>query len=96
MILMTRYNNDAFYTNPDLILTLEATPDTLVTMTSGEKFMVKESIPELTNRIIAYKRQIFLGPTAPETKSKAAAKPKSTTASKPAAKPKAAASKPKK
>ena len=93
---MTRYNNDAFYTNPDLILTLEATPDTLVTMTSGEKFMVKESVAEITDRIIAYKRQIFTGPTAAETKPKAAAKPKSTTASKPAAKPKAAASKLKK
>ena len=83
MICVTRYNNDEFYVNCDLILTLEATPDTVVTMINGEKFMVKESVDELTQRIIAYKKRIFLGPAEkPTKKTSTSSTAKKTSASK--------------
>jgi len=58
MIEVTRINNTIFFINPDMIVTLEATPDTVITLTSGEKLIVKESPEEMINRFVALKRRI--------------------------------------
>ncbi|MCE3235774.1 MAG: flagellar FlbD family protein [Vampirovibrio sp.] len=58
MIEVTRLNGTIYFINPDMILTLEATPDTVVTLTSGEKLIVKESPHELIDRYVALKRRI--------------------------------------
>ena len=42
MIYVTRINNKEFAINPDLIETLEATPDTVITLTNDSKYIVKE------------------------------------------------------
>jgi flagellar protein FlbD len=62
MIKLTRLNNIEFFVNPDLIISLEATPDCIVTMSNGEKFMVREKAPEVVNRFLAYKRYIHQPP----------------------------------
>ena len=45
--------------NPDLIESLEATPDTVVTLTSGNKLIVRDSMDEVREKIIEYKRRIY-------------------------------------
>lgn len=59
MIEVTRLNGSIFFINPDLIVTVEPTPDTVVTLTTGEKFVVKESPKEITDRFVALKRRMY-------------------------------------
>lgn len=58
MIEVTRLNGSIYFINPDMIVTLEATPDTVITLTSGEKLMVREKPEALIERFIALKRRI--------------------------------------
>lgn len=56
MISLTRLNGKSFVLNALLIETVEATPDTLITLTTGKKFMVQEEVPQvvdLTTRFLA-------------------------------------------
>lgn len=59
MIKLTRLNGAEFYINAELIETLEATPDTVVTLTTDDKWVIREAPDEVVERILAYKRQIF-------------------------------------
>ena len=59
MISLRRLNNQAIMVNPDLIESLEATPDTVVTLTSGNKLLVRDSMEEIQSKIIEFKRQIY-------------------------------------
>lgn len=59
MIEVTRMNDTKYMVNAELIETVEETPDTVLTLTTGKKLVVKESSKEIRNRIIAYKREIF-------------------------------------
>jgi len=56
MIQATRLNGSSIYINPELIETIEKTPDTIITLTSGKKYVVKESIEELVKRFIKYQQ----------------------------------------
>jgi flagellar protein FlbD len=58
MICLTRLNGQQFVINADKIRYLESTPDTLVCCDTGEKMMVKETLPEVTRRAIEYARMI--------------------------------------
>ncbi len=60
MIKVTRLNNKEVYVNPDLIETLESTPDTVITLTTGHKIIALESIDELIDRIVQYKRKLSI------------------------------------
>jgi flagellar protein FlbD len=44
--------------NADLIETVESVPDTVITLTTGRKLVVKESVAELVERVVAYKQRI--------------------------------------
>jgi flagellar protein FlbD len=57
MIELTRLNNEKIVVNADLIEFLERTPDTLVTTTTGKKLMVKETIDEVVEKVLAYHRR---------------------------------------
>ncbi len=59
MIPLTRLNNQEFYVNCDLIEFIERTPDTVVTLTTGKKFIVKEDPQEVIRRIVDYRRSTF-------------------------------------
>ncbi len=61
MINVTRINGMGFVINAEIIQTLEATPDTVITLTTGAKYIVKESCDEVIDKVIAYKRKIFSG-----------------------------------
>ncbi len=58
MIEVTRLNGSIFFLNPDMILSLEATPDTVVTLTNGEKLVVKDTPTDIIDRFVFFKRRI--------------------------------------
>jgi flagellar protein FlbD len=58
MIALRRLNNEPIMVNPDLIETLEATPDTVVTLTNGNKLLVRDSMDEVREKIVEFKRRI--------------------------------------
>ena len=59
MIEVTRLNGTTVLINSDLIETVEETPDTAISLTTGKKFIVKESRQEVKNLVKSYKRDIF-------------------------------------
>ncbi len=68
MVKITRLNGSILVVNADMIEFLEATPDTIVTLTTGRKVVAKESIDELIDKVVEYKRR-FLQPI-PEVRSR--------------------------
>ena len=59
MIQVTRLNGQEVYVNADLILFLENSPETILTLQSGKKITVKESIPQVIDRIVAFKGRCY-------------------------------------
>lgn len=61
MIKLSRLkNNDQeFIVNAELIETIEETPDTVITLTSGKKLVVEEGMNEVVRRVMDYRRAIF-------------------------------------
>ncbi|MGI6622937.1 MAG: flagellar FlbD family protein [Clostridiaceae bacterium] len=60
MIKVTRINNTQLIINADWIETVEATPDTVITLTNGKKYIVAEKIEDIVNRVIEYKQKTFI------------------------------------
>ena len=58
MIEVTRLKGSTIIINAELIEMIEEAPDTVITLTSGKKFIVSESGKEVTNLVIDYKRKI--------------------------------------
>jgi flagellar protein FlbD len=56
MIPLTKLNNQPFVVNAELIKFVESTPDTLLTLTTGERILVKESTDEVIRRVVHYGR----------------------------------------
>ena len=59
MIPLTRLNNTHLVINPDLIVSMEETPDTIITLSNGEKIVVQEKVKEVIRRVIEFRRCIF-------------------------------------
>ncbi len=59
MINVTKMNNVNITINSDLIKTIEETPDTVITLTTGRKILVKESRQELVDLVKLYKKELF-------------------------------------
>ena len=58
MIAVTRLNGRRFYLNAEKVQMVEQTPDTVITLTSGEKYVVRESVQEVIARLLSYQRRI--------------------------------------
>jgi flagellar protein FlbD len=58
MIKLTLYNEADIVVNADMIECVERTPDTLISLTTGKKVMVKESVEDVIGKVIAYRRLI--------------------------------------
>jgi flagellar protein FlbD len=56
MIVLSRLNGDKFVLNAYFIETIEETPDTVISLTSGKKLMVKDKAEDVVKRVIEYKR----------------------------------------
>ena len=59
MIELTKLNDIKFSVNPELIEIVETTPDTVITLTTGQKLIVKESRQDIKNLVLSYKRKIY-------------------------------------
>lgn len=59
MISLTRLNGDRIAVNADLIERAEETPDTVLTLTNGTKYVVAESLDELLERIALHKAGVI-------------------------------------
>ena len=59
MITVTRLNHSQIVLNSDLIEQIETTPDTVISLTTGQRIMVLESTEELVQKIIEFRRSIL-------------------------------------
>jgi flagellar protein FlbD len=61
MIKVTRLKSrdHEFVLNAELIETIEETPDTVITLTTGKKLIVEEPMDEIVRRVMDYRRAIF-------------------------------------
>ncbi len=62
MIWVTRLDDTELAVNSDLILTIESTPDTVLALTNGERLLVKQTVPEIIERVLAWRREVMRGP----------------------------------
>lgn len=58
MIKLTRFRTSGgeFVVNADLIETVEATPDTVITLTTGHKLIVQETVDQVVRLVVSFKR----------------------------------------
>jgi flagellar protein FlbD len=61
MIKLTRLNHVPLILNSDLIEHIDTTPDTVVSLTTGQKFMVLESSDEVVEKVIQFRRNVAVG-----------------------------------
>ena len=59
MIEVTKLNGTKILVNPHLFEVVEETPDTVITLTTGKKIIVKESRQEVKNLVKSYRKGIF-------------------------------------
>jgi flagellar protein FlbD len=59
MIRLTRLNRAPLVLNSDLIEHIDVTPDTVITLTTGQILRVRESSDEVIRRIVEFRRQVF-------------------------------------
>jgi len=62
MIAVTRLDGVSMLLNAEVVAWIEQTPDTMVGLLNGERFLVRESPDELVRRIVAFKRSVIAGP----------------------------------
>lgn len=61
MILVHRLDGAPFYLNAELVETIEATPDTVIVLVNGHKYIVREPVEEVISRILNYRRFLLSG-----------------------------------
>ncbi len=61
MIQLTRLNNQRFAVNSDLIKFIENSPDTVMTLLSGEKIVVLETPEVVIEKVVAFRRALLAG-----------------------------------
>jgi flagellar protein FlbD len=59
VITVTRLDDMELVVNAELIVLVEATPDTHLTLTDGRKLIVKESPEEIVAKVIGYRREAY-------------------------------------
>lgn len=59
MIHLTRINRVPVVLNSDLIEHVEATPDTVISLTNGQKILVLETPAEIVDRVIQFRRSVL-------------------------------------
>ncbi|MCI9976962.1 MULTISPECIES: flagellar FlbD family protein [unclassified Clostridioides] len=61
MIRVTDLNGRSYILNSDLIVRIDSVPESRILLTTGEKNLVKESVNEIVDKVIKYKRKINVG-----------------------------------
>ena len=66
MILVTRLNGAVFALNPDLVERADCTPDTVITLVDGTKYIIAESVPEFIDSVRHYRASLIAAATGIE------------------------------
>jgi len=74
MIRLTRLNNRPLVVNSELIKFIENAPDTVITLITGEKIVVRESADQVIAKVLEFRRELLRG-NAVKTASTASAEP---------------------
>lgn len=61
MIRVTDLNGRSYILNSDLIVRIDSVPESRILLTTGEKNLVKESVNEIVDKVVKYKRKINVG-----------------------------------
>ena len=61
MIQLTRLNGQSITINSDLIKQIENAPDTVIALVSGEKFIFRETVEQILERIVTFRRRVLDG-----------------------------------
>ena len=61
MIKLTRTSGKEFVLNADLIVEVQETPDTVITLNNGKKLLVKDSADDIINKVVTYRQKIMTG-----------------------------------
>mgnify|MGYP001563553959 CR=1 FL=1 len=59
MIQLTRLGGQVMYLNPHQFEAMEETPDTVIRLITGEKYVVRDKVAAVIERIIDYRRRIY-------------------------------------
>jgi flagellar protein FlbD len=59
VILVTRLNGAVFALNPDLVERADCTPDTVITLVDGTKYVIAESVPEFIDSVRHYRASLI-------------------------------------
>ena len=59
MITLTRLSGTVFLLNVDLIERMDATPDTVITLVDGKKYVVAESLEAIRHKVVMYRAEII-------------------------------------
>jgi len=59
MIIVSRLNGERFGVNAEHIERVEETPDTVLTLIEGRKYIVRESLEEVIERVVAYRARVL-------------------------------------
>ncbi len=62
MIKLTRLDGEPFVLNADLIRYVERRPDTFITLTNGDRIVVREAMDEVVDRAVQYQQQKYFMP----------------------------------
>ena len=62
MIKLTRLSGEEFVLNADLISFIETRPDTYITLTTEDRFVVREGVDEVVSRAVEYARRVRMLP----------------------------------
>lgn len=65
MIRLTRLNRTQIVLNSDLIEHIDVTPDTVITLTTGQILRVLEAADEVVDRVVAFRRRVLDPDAAP-------------------------------
>ncbi len=64
MIPLTRLTGAQFALNPDLVERVDCTPDTVITLVDGTKYLVSESLEEVLDLVLDYRARVVAGASA--------------------------------
>ncbi|MCX5784685.1 MAG: flagellar FlbD family protein [Elusimicrobia bacterium] len=59
MIKLKKLNGFEIVVNAELIESVEATPDTVINLATGNRFIVRDSVDEVVARVVEYKKKVY-------------------------------------
>jgi flagellar protein FlbD len=59
MVTLTRFSGTPFALNPDLIERVDETPDTVITLVDGTKYLVRESLADVVALVVDFRARLL-------------------------------------